>query len=420
MSGYDVVAAHLNHGMREVADADQAACAAFADGLGIPFLAGKADVPKMARDLGIGIEEAGRKARYEFFRQGAFRTECDWIATGHTSSDNAETVLLNLARGTGISGLAGIPGRRENIIRPLLPFSREETEAYCRQHGFQTRHDAGNDDLSFSRVRMRKNVIPELERVHAGATKAILRLRETAEEEDRFLNGAAAAALEQSEVPLNGDLGFITASLELAFDRARLTSAPAVLFKRAIRLATEALGAGLSFEQVQRIAAGMGDSDGGSITAEGGEVVCEWDATRFHFRRLDVAEPFRFPLTYPGDTDAEIFGWRICAEPWSEVPSVLPRAALRTVIDLQKAKGNLYFRSLEPGDQIMPLGFGGTRKLSDLAGEAKLTQAARRCLPVVCDLVGPIWLPGVCVSERVRPDLASQRLARLTFGPIEG
>src|SRR5688572_13418576 len=110
------VAAYLHHGQRSEADQELEGCAAFAEGLGIPFVSGQADVPRLAMDRGIGIEEAGREARYAFFEEAAKQTGCDLIATAHTKSDLAETVLLNLIRGTGLAGLGGIPVRRGNII----------------------------------------------------------------------------------------------------------------------------------------------------------------------------------------------------------------------------------------------------------------------------------------------------------------
>ncbi|MEA2553176.1 MAG: tRNA(Ile)-lysidine synthase, partial [Fimbriimonadaceae bacterium] len=144
----DIVAAHLHHGQREEADTEQRLCEAFCTELGIPFVSGRGDVPRLAKDLKIGLEEAGREARYAFFRQAAFQTGCTLVATAHTLSDNVETILLNIARGSGLAGLAGIPEKRENIVRPLMIFAREETRAYCQDHGFWYHDDPANEDLT--------------------------------------------------------------------------------------------------------------------------------------------------------------------------------------------------------------------------------------------------------------------------------
>lgn len=166
----------------------------------------------------------------------------------------------------------------------------------------------------------------------------------------------------------------------------------------------------------------------------------EWSEGTVHARALEVLEPFRYPLAHPGETDSEVFGWRFVAEPTGEAPEVQQRDSLSIVFDLSRVKGNLFFRQAEPGDRIQPLGFAGQRKLSDLLSEASLTQAARRRLPIVCDLAGPLWVPGVCLGDRAAPQRGSwsstgpdqaaieQGLSqkrgpvghflRLTFGPI--
>jgi tRNA(Ile)-lysidine synthase len=406
--GVDVVAGHLHHGQRSEADKEMRLCEAFAASIDVPFIGGRADVPKMAADLRVGLEEAGREARYTFFKQAAYQLECSLVATAHTQDDQVETILMNLTRGSGISGLAGIPQRRENIVRPLLPFTRSETRQYCLDHGFWLHDDPANTDLSFARARVRHRVLPELRSINPAADLAIARLGVLAEEEDRFLNGAAAAALEQSEVKLNGSLHFLTRDMEVAFRRESLTSLPPVLFRRAVRLAAEALGAPLSSEQTRRVQLGVVESEKGAVTSEGGSVVVEWNTDVLHVRQIAADEPFRYPITIPGETLSDVFGWKFTT--YADEPSGTPpqRASLQTELSRSAVKGPLYFRASEPGDLIQPLGFKGKRKLATLYSDAKLTQAARRRLPVVSDLVGPLWVPGICLAERARPQGESQ------------
>ena len=395
----DVVAAHLHHEQRPEADTEQKLCEAFAQTLDVPFATGRADVPRLARDRGMSLEEAGREARYGFYAQAAARLECSLVATGHTRDDHVETVLFRLARGTGMAGLAGIPARREGIVRPLLSFSRAETRAYCGERGLWFHDDPANDDEANARVRVRKTILPAMRRINPEADAAVARLAAMADEEDRFLDGAAAAALERAELPLNGELAFLARDAEAAFDRRTLDHLPAVLLRRAVRLAARALGAELDFEGASAVMRG----ERGSVTAEGGEVALEWDAARLHARALRPTEPFRFPLTLPGETDSEEFGWRLVAYPVDAPAGPSVRASLATEVDRSVVRGGLHFRGARPGDTMRPLGFEGTRKLSDLLSEAGLTPAARARLPVVCDLIGPLWAPGVCLDERGRP-----------------
>ena len=397
--GVDMVAAHLHHGQRVEADREQGLCEAYAESLGVPFATGRADVPRLARDRGMSLEEAGREARYGFYAQAAARLECSLVATGHTRDDHVETVLFRIARGTGIAGLAGIPARRGEIVRPLLPFSRAETRHFCEERGLWFHDDPANDDEANARVRVRKSILPAMRTINPEADAAIARLARIADEEDRFLDGAAAAALERAEVPLNGDLGFLTHDVEAAFDRRTLDHLPAVLLRRAVRLAARALGADLDFEAASAVMRG----ERGSVTAEGGEVALEWDAARLHGRALRPTVPFRYPLTLPGETESDEFGWRLVAYPLDAPTSPPVRASLANEVDRSVVRGGLHFRGALPGDTMRPLGFEGTRKLSDLLSEAGLTPAARARLPIVCDLVGPLWAPGVCLDERARP-----------------
>ncbi len=417
-AGVDVLAAHLHHGQRAEADVEEAACAAFADSLGVPFVSGRADVPRIARDLGIGLEEAGREARYEFLERARRQVGAHRLATAHTLDDHVETVLLHIARGTGLGGLAGIPAERGPIVRPLLWARRAQTRAYCQEHGLGFHDDPANVDLSFSRARVRHRVVPELEAVNPGFVAAVQRLAGMADEEDRFLNGMAAAALERTETPLNGHLRFLTLDSEVAFDLRALRAEPAVLVARGVRLAAAMLGAELDHRGTAHLVDAVREGGLGSLTAPGGVVVFEWDQGRLHVARKVATVPFRYALAVPGETESLEFGWQFRAE---GAPPNLPDPPdpMVAVIDASQVQGNLFFRPAEPGDRIDPLGLGGTKKLSDVFQEARLTESARRLLPVVFDMVGPVWVPGLVVSDRVRLREETVRALRLTFGPLE-
>lgn len=416
----DVVAAHLHHGQREEAEDELAKCEAFCQELGVPFASGRADVPRMAHDLKIGLEEAGRKARYGFFQQAAFKLDCALIATAHTQTDHVETIIMNLVRGSGLNGLSGIPAKRENIVRPFLVFSRERARAYCLENGFWFHDDPANEDVSLTRARIRHRVIPELKAVNPRAEQAVSRLAEIVDEEDRFLNGMAAAALEQSEIPLNGELGFLARDCEAAFDRSKLQTLPPVLFRRAVRLAAQALGASLEREHTAKVELGVASLASGAVTAEGGEVVVEWRENVIHARQIQPTEPFRYALTVPGETISDEFGWQFTARQLALGDRSIKqeRASLNIMVPVSSIKGPLYFRSVQAGDQMRPYGFDGLRKLSDLMGESKLTAAAKSRLPIVCDLAGPLWAPGVCLDNRARFGDGSENALEIEFGPV--
>ncbi len=194
-----VACAHLNHGLRGAeSDADEIFVRDFCAARGIPFVSERADVAGLAKARGRGLEEAARVARYEFLERAAAALSCDVIATGHTADDNMETVLLNLVRGTGLRGLAGIPPRRGHIVRPLLAVSRAETEAFLTQRGIAWRTDASNADMAYARNRLRRDVLPALKALNPAALRTVGRLTAQARRDADFLDELAQALLAQS------------------------------------------------------------------------------------------------------------------------------------------------------------------------------------------------------------------------------
>lgn len=418
-AGIDVVAGHLHHGQRSEADDEAMRCAQYAEELGVPFVRGEANVPQLGRDLKTGIEEAGRRARYAFLEKAAVELQCSLIATAHTRDDLVETMILNFARGAGVGGMAGIPARRGIIVRPMLAFDKSETRAFCMERNLWFHDDPANEDTRFSRARIRHRVVPELVSINPSFLEAATRLASIAEDEDRFLNGAAAAALEQTEAPLNGPLQFLTSDCEVAFSRSKLLGLPAVLLKRAMRMAAEVLGGPLDFEQTRALIQGLIESEKGALTPEGGTVAIEWARDQVHFRQLRQSEPFQYPLTTPGTTESPVFGWMIEAvhcDPGLFKSELDP---LSEVLDPKTCEGALFFRSTEPGDSMRPLGLTGTKKVSDLLRESGLTLAARKRLPIICDSGGPVWIPGVVLADRVKVTEATRQALRVRFSPLE-
>lgn len=416
--GVDLVAAHLDHQQRPESGEESGQLAAWCEAQGIPIAQGRADIPTMARDLKLGIEEAGREARYQFLRQVAHSTGASFIATAHNRDDHLETILFHMARGTGLSGLTGIPAQRENIIRPLLPFSAQEIRDFARDQELPTLFDPGNEDEQFARVRIRRRLIPEFEAIHPGFRTALARLSETVAEEDAFLNGWAAAQLEANEITLNGNLAFLTRDVEAAFSTPGLAGLPAVLRQRALRLLGQFFGVTLDRENILELSDRLERAERGSLTAPGGDVVFETSASDLHVRHLTVDEPFRFPLTLPGETISDVFGWQITAQHGPVDGLVVAPDALAVVVNPAAVSGGLFLRSAQPADRMKPFGQSEERLVMDFMAERKLTSAARRRLPIICDMVGPIWVPGCRLAERVRVPADEGRGLHLELAPL--
>ncbi len=165
--GITVAAAHLNHCIRgEEAIRDEYFCRRFCDENNITLYTKRVDVPKLSAESGLGIEETARNARYDFFDEICKEHGYDLIATAHNADDNLETVLFHLVRGTGLDGLCGIPPVRDDVIRPLILYSKEEIYDGCREYAIPFITDSTNADSTYSRNYLRNDVIPKLKRLN--------------------------------------------------------------------------------------------------------------------------------------------------------------------------------------------------------------------------------------------------------------
>jgi len=156
--------AHFNHKLRKSADEDELFVRNLAEELGLKVFSGRADVRDFARKKQLNLEEAARLKRYEFLRKAAGKFGADYILTAHTMTDQAETVLMKIFRGTGLEGLQGIRLKAGNIVRPLLCLDRQELEDYLRENHFGFRQDETNEDERFLRNKIRLKLIPLLEK----------------------------------------------------------------------------------------------------------------------------------------------------------------------------------------------------------------------------------------------------------------
>lgn len=189
--GFEIVIAHMNHLIRENAKKDEDFVKRYAKKKGIAFFSKRINVEELSKIKKIGIEEAGRCARYEFFNEVLKEVSGTKIATAHTKNDNAETVLMNILRGTGSTGLKGIEAKRDNIyIKPLIETSREEIEMYCKENRLRPRYDETNKDNSYTRNKIRNVLIPFLKiGFNPNIVETLDRLSKIMTDENNYLEG---------------------------------------------------------------------------------------------------------------------------------------------------------------------------------------------------------------------------------------
>lgn len=185
-----IYVAHINHMIRAEADEETEYVKEFCNRLDVEFFCKKIDAQEEAKKLKIGTEEAGRNIRYAFFEEVAKRVEANKIATAHNSNDNAETVLMNIMRGTSISGLAGIEKIRDGkYIRPLIRCSRNAIEEYCKQNNLQPKFDKSNLENIYTRNKIRNLLIPYIQKeFNPNIIDTINRLSDIAISEEQFIN----------------------------------------------------------------------------------------------------------------------------------------------------------------------------------------------------------------------------------------
>lgn len=254
---FALYAAHFEHGIR---GDESLRDAGFAEEqcrkLEIPFTLGKGDVPAFAARQKIGLEEAARILRYRFLDETADRLGCDRIATAHNRNDNAETMLMNLCRGSGTRGLAGIPPVRGRLIRPLLQTDRAEIEAWLQENGIPHIEDSSNQEDGNLRNRIRHQMIPMLEEMNPSVLAAFGRTASLLRADEDFLSGMAEDFLREHR---NGN----------RLPAAELARLEPVVASRVLRLLC---GTGVSMERTRALLAFAGGTERGVLELPGQKV----------------------------------------------------------------------------------------------------------------------------------------------------
>lgn len=407
--GCEVIAFHLDHGLRSDSDQDAQAAASIAEVLGIP-------IHSMATTIevapGTSPETAAREARYAIAEQTADDVGADWIATGHTADDQVETFFINLARGAGLDGLAAIPPRRGRIVRPMLAVSREIARQVCEAHGFMYVDDPSNTDTSILRNKIRHELVPKLaETLGPGYRDAMLRQFTYLRGDAELLNALADAKLKHSTTLAGG--------LAIAIEAEALAGLNKALARRMVRRALTGIGvetppAGRFVEDAIMSAQKGGSSDlgGGYIARREGEYLV------IRPGRLPVPDPARGSI--PGRIESPFLGIAVTGElveapeTWEEEPGVAWIAS--------KNAGMFTLRTPREGERFAPLGMKGSKPLADFLSDAGMLRTAREWAPILAaeqsggsDVA---WVIGRRVSSRFAVPIGAPEAIRLRVEPV--
>ena len=186
---FEIVVAHVNHMIREEANKEEEFVKQFCKKINVEFYSKRIEVEKYANNNKIGLEEAGRKIRYEFFDEVVSATNSNKIAIAHNKNDKVETIIMNVLRGSGVTGLQGIqPIKNNKIIRPIIEIERQDIEKYCEENKLEPKIDISNFDNTYTRNKIRNVVIPYIKQeFNPNFVETITRLSEVITEENKFL-----------------------------------------------------------------------------------------------------------------------------------------------------------------------------------------------------------------------------------------
>ena len=397
-AGLDIVCAHYEHGIRgEESLRDMAFVKGFCESHCIPFVSERGDVPAYARAHGLSMEEAARKLRYEFLERSRESLGCQHILTAHNLNDNAETILFNLARGSGTAGMAGIPRQRGHILRPLLSVPRSEIEDYLAAHKLPHVEDSTNQSDDYTRNLIRHRILPLMEGINPRFIEAAGRASSLALRDEDCLRAMAEDYIRQhlqdGSLPLDS-----------------FNALPEAISSRVLRKLLQGLG----MEHVDGLirfckAPGYAEIDlpGRRLVRDGGRLWLDVPALqRLEDRAVVLGQPLLLPE----------LGLRMHCEIcdyMGEVNDLFKTSYIKYEI----IESTLLLGSRRDGDRLRPAGRGCSKSLKSLFVERHWPRHKRESCPVLRDGKGLLWVRGLALDERAVPQVGEKAL-KIVFEKI--
>lgn len=419
-----LVVAHLNHGWRLEAVAEAEFVRKTAVSYQIPCHIEKNDVIGLARAAGLSLEEAGRKARYDFFARVARQVGAKAIAVGHHADDQAETVLMHLLRGSGLAGLRGmlpvspLPGADDLwLVRPLLTTTRAEIEQYCQEHNLNPVTDPTNQDTTYFRNRLRHELLPHLADYNPQIAQRLQHLA--------AVTAADYALIEQLTQEKWAEIARESGSNWVKLDKAGWQALPLSLRRGTLRQAVRHIRSDLrdvGFEPIEqaRLVAETGTT-GQQATLPGGLLL-----TVAYEQLMIAAEPGMIPVDLPqvvGETAVPLpipgqiqltNGWVLTARIVENVDLAQVMANPDPWQAFVTGERPLFLRTRHPGERMQPLGMNGqSNKLKEIMIDRKIPARLRAGWPIVALAGRSVWLVGHLVDERARVTAVSTPVIHL-------
>ncbi|MHB8908739.1 MAG: tRNA lysidine(34) synthetase TilS [Syntrophales bacterium] len=410
-----LTAAHLNHGLRgDEAKREQEFVSRLCAGMGITCISKTVNMHVLWRGSGKSLEEIGREERYRFLFAAAEACGARKIATGHHRDDQAETVLINLIRGSGPEGLKGIrPVRDGRIIRPLLNVRREEILEFLNREGLAYVVDSSNLNPMFLRNRMRSELIPELaRRFNPRIVEGLSHMAEIVRREDDYLQAAVREILRQ--------WGIVPAAVETHVPIAPFRELHEALQGRIIKCLLEALspsGSGIGYRHIEAVLTIARTQSRRHTSLHLPCLICaerEGGVLRISRVSSRQARPntrsegtrpsgYSYAVEVPGMVQLTAIGrsvrFEVLDRPGLEEMKNQPTVAF---MDLERIEPPLILRNHLPGDRIEPLGMAGMKKVKSYFIDSKIHSLLRNKIPLLVDDRSVVWIAGERISDRVK------------------
>lgn len=366
-------AIHINHCIRgEESNRDENFCRDLCKKMGIPIAVIRADVPAAAAKSKKSLEETARDIRYETFRKHAGKI--GKIATAHTLSDNAETVILNLTRGTGLKGLCGIPPVRDNIIRPLIDVTRQQVEDYLKEKNQEFVTDSTNLSNDYTRNRIRHNVIPELLKINGGFYKTFSAGQKILKEENSLISDYAESAYKKC----------LNASDKLS----GLDKYPDAVKKRIVSMFLNDNNLPVSYDKINSVSSLSAKN--GKINILKGIYINSKNGVITVNREIEKITEVQVPLKIGRNF---IFKNKVLIAEENKKGDLL--------IDLDKICGTIILRNRRYGDKIKLSGRNFTSSVKKLLNE-NIPSEKRPFIHFLSDDLGLIYVEKIGVADRVK------------------
>jgi tRNA(Ile)-lysidine synthase len=413
--GLKLHAAHLEHGLRgEESIQDMKFVEDLCGNLSIPLTAKSEKVGDMARERGLSIEAAARELRYAFLDDVLKETGSNRIATGHNANDQAETVLINLIRGSGLAGLSGMrPAIEAAVVRPLIEAGREEIMAYLKQKDIPYRTDSSNADTRFARNKVRNVLLPMIEKeFNPNIVDSLVRTASVFSMVYEYFRDEVKGVMREAVTMVEGR---VTLNLE-AFspypDVIKLFTLHSVL--RGMEDEEQVI----SYDTLAALLNVAEKSQSGSrIDIGSGIVALKQYDTVVIGRDLALYEPYEVQLNVPGETRVENAGYVYSAEVLNQKPETADvyRSGRSAYFDFSDLALPIVARNWREGDRFVPFGLKGSKKIHDVFIDEKVPVSERTMIPLVCDREGIIWVTGVRRADRARITDRTKAVVKITY-----